>query len=230
MKRSWEDVTLFFTFNKEGRETLTIEYENERLDEINELFASGRPAKVDFVGIVTRQSRDGWRIANILVIVSEQTKLPDQPINLDAAVWVFGTTNGNGVVLADRIELLPIGAPLPEVQGEQLEIKTEQLSATPQPNNGNSGTGSVTEMPETDATTTPVPSPTPMIEIITISPDNDNVNSNNNNDGSIISNDNGNENSGSNSNDNNNTGTDDHGGNGNGDNDSSDGNTNGNGG
>ena len=86
VKRSWEDVTLFFAFDAEEHESLEIEFENERLAEIKDLFTSGRSAKVDFAGIVTRQNGDGWRVANILVIVSEQTNLLDQPIDIGAAV------------------------------------------------------------------------------------------------------------------------------------------------
>jgi len=166
VKRSWEDVALFLTFDAEAREALEIEFENERLTEIADLFASGRPAKVDFSGIVTRQNDDGWRIANILVIVSDQTDFPDQSVDIGAAVRVTGMTNGNDVVYAEQIELVPVGSPLPEVEVEEApdEIEVEEPQATPQPDNEDSAPASVTETPEIEITTTPSPVSTPKIE------------------------------------------------------------------
>jgi len=164
VKRSWEDVTVFFAFNSEARATLELEYENERLDELDDLFASGRIAKVDFVGSVTRQSGDGWRISNILVIVSEQTALPDQPVEVGAVVHVTGTTNGDGIVLAERIELLPPGTVVPEVQDDPFEIEAEKTPVAPTPDNGDSTPGIATEPPEVEITITPSPVATPKIE------------------------------------------------------------------
>ena len=164
MKRSWEDVTLFFTLDVEVREALEIEFENERLAEITDLFTSGRSAKVDFAGIVTRQNGDGWRVANILVIVSEQTELPAQQVDVGAAVRVTGTTNGNGVVYAEKIELLPAGAPLPEVEDDESVIEAEEAQVTPQPGNQNLTPAASAEAPEVKVTTTPSPTATPKIE------------------------------------------------------------------
>ena len=164
VKRSWEDVTIFFTFDENVRNLLQVEYENERLEEISGLFASGRPAKVDFAGIVTRQNKDEWMVANIVVNVSPQTDLPDEHVQTGRALRVTGTTKGDGIVLAERIELLPPGAALPEVADEQPEVEAEEPQATPQPNNGGPGSGSSTETPEIEVTTTPSPVATPRIE------------------------------------------------------------------
>jgi len=164
VKRSWEDVTLFFTFNADARETLEIEYENERLDEIHELFASGRPAEVDFAGIVSSQNGDGWRIAGILVIVSPQTELPNQILTVGMPVRVRGVTDGNGIVLAERIDALPAGAPLPEVKDADPEIEVEEVQATPQLENEHSAPQSSAEAPELEVTLTPSPVSTPKIE------------------------------------------------------------------
>jgi hypothetical protein len=120
---------------------------------------------VDFAGIVTRQNGDGWRVANILVIVTEQTTLPNQPVAMGAAVRVTGTTKGDGIVLAERIELLPADAIVPEVEDDQPEIEAEQSSVTPQPDYGNSNSGVATEAPELEVTTvTSSPISTPKIE------------------------------------------------------------------
>jgi uncharacterized membrane protein YgcG len=164
VKRSWEDVSLFFTFNTKAHAAMEVEYENERLDEIHKLFASGRPAKVDFVGLVTRQNGDGWRIANIVVKVLPQTTLPNQTLTVGMAVHVIGTTDGNGIVIAERIDVLSVNAPLPEVTDDQPASETEQPQATSQPENGNPTQESGTGAPEIEATITPQPVTTPQIE------------------------------------------------------------------
>jgi hypothetical protein len=234
VKRSWEDVTLFFAFDAEEHETLEIEFENERLEEINDLFTSGRSAKVDFAGIVTRQNGDGWRVANILVIVSGQTDIPEQPVDVGAAVRVTGITKGDGIVLAEQIELLPAGVPLPEVEDDQPEIEAEEPEVTPQPDHGTSNSGVATETPELEGV--PVIGARAKvegyyrpdgvfvaikIEIINNSSRNDDLNSNNNNDGNTNTNDDGADNDNTNSDDNDDDSNDDN------DNDNDDNNNNG---
>jgi hypothetical protein len=169
VKRSWEDFTLTFTFSSGERELLEVEHENERLEELHELFASGRTAQVEFAGIITRENGDGWWISNILVIVPDQVVLPGQPIQVGTAVRVFGTTSGNGIVLAERIEVLPAGAPLPEMEEEdgELEVEVEESEATVQPEVENSDSGSENEAPEIEATEIPSATATPEMESIT---------------------------------------------------------------
>ena len=167
VKRSWENVVLFFTFNMQARNALEVEYENERLNELQEIFASGRSAKVEFSGIVQRENGNGWWIDKVLVIVSSQTALPSQSIQIGMAVRVEGETRGNGVVLAGKIEALPAGAALPEaeVDHEQPAVETEEHSATPTPVATGSASESESETPDVRVITdTPVPASTPKIE------------------------------------------------------------------
>lgn len=144
VKRGWEDVRLFFTFDTQTRNALISKQENERLDELDKLFASGRSAKVDFTGVVTNQNGDGWRVSGVLVIVSAETNLPSQTVEAGAAVRVQGSTRGNGVVLADSIELLPSGSPLPNAEDNPFTIEEKtpsavihESTATPSPRSGN---------------------------------------------------------------------------------------------
>ena len=108
------------------RDALEIEHENERLQELQELFAEGRSAKVDFAGSVTSQNGTNWVVSTVPVIISSQTEIRDQGqgIGVGSAVRVKGQTLDNNVVLAERIELLPAGAKLPEVPDEP-EIEQE---------------------------------------------------------------------------------------------------------
>lgn len=125
VKRTWESLSLFLAFNPERREALEFEYENERLRELSELLASGRSAKVDFAGYVTRQSGTEWRVSGITVFTSSDTRLPDQPVAVGDAVRVRGQVRAGGVA-AERIELLPSGSRLPEVDDKGLEIEEEK--------------------------------------------------------------------------------------------------------
>jgi hypothetical protein len=114
VKRTWEDVLLLFTFNLQQRDALEVEHENERLQELHELFAEGRDEDVDFSGLVTSQNGNEWLITGIPVVISAQTELQGQGIVIGSPVHVEGHTQGDGVVFADKIELLPPGAKLPD--------------------------------------------------------------------------------------------------------------------
>ena len=154
VKRTWEDVLLLFTFNLQQREALEIEHENKRLDELNELFAEGRSEKVDFAGLVTLQNGDQWLVAGVPVVISAQTEMPDQPVAIGNAVRVTGVTGGDGIVLAERVKLLPPGAKLPDVDDKR-ENEEESNEGPNQQNEDNSGTGSEGESPQGEETKTP---------------------------------------------------------------------------
>ena len=159
VKRTWERLSLWLTFDAAVREELEFEHENERLEELNELLALGRSAKVDFAGYVTRQSADEWRVSGITVFISSDTRLPDGQILTGAAVRVRGQTV-NGGVAAKRIELLPSGVKLPEVEDEDdPEIEEEGHEAEKPQNGGDSGetSGSESSAPSRTITSTPEP-------------------------------------------------------------------------
>ena len=143
VKRTWEDVLLLFTFNTQSREALEVEHENERLHELNELFAQGRSVRVDFSGLVTRQNANLWLVSGIPVAVSSQTNLPTQPIVVGSAIHVVGVTQNDGAVLAQQIELLPAGVPLPEVNDDDsFELEQDHSGDSSQSVEDNSGEGS----------------------------------------------------------------------------------------
>jgi hypothetical protein len=81
---------------------------------------------------------------------------------------VRGTTGGDMVVQAERIELLPPGAALPEVEDtphpEIEPERTSQPSATSELENGNSGPGSGNETPEIEGTESAPPTSKPKTE------------------------------------------------------------------
>lgn len=150
IKRTWEDVKLLFTFDSQKRASLEVEYENERLDELRELIAKGRSEEVKFTGLITRQNGDQWLVSGFPVVISPQTNLPKEPVAIGSAVRVIGLTQGNDTVIAGSVELLPPGAILSDVEGENHE-------GSNQPGGEDSGTGSEGETPQVEATNPPEP-------------------------------------------------------------------------
>ena len=107
VKRTWENVLVFFTTDSQKRELLEFEQDNERLDELNELFEQGRSAPVDFVGVVASQSANQWLISGINVLISPQTRLSQESIIVGAEVHVTGHAQ-TGFVQADFIKLISL--------------------------------------------------------------------------------------------------------------------------
>ena len=152
VKRTWEDVLLLFTFNGQQRAALEVEHENERLHELSELFAEGRSAEVDFAGTVTSQNGNEWLINGVGVVTSEQTEIRDQGIGVGSAVRVRGWTQGNGTVLAERLELLSSGDQLPDIEYEHKPEEKNNNEGSNQQSEDNSGPGSGDETPEVKET------------------------------------------------------------------------------
>ncbi len=118
VKRSWENLQLWFTFNTALRDALEVKHENERIEELRELITNGRAAEVTFSGLVTRQTATGWLVAGFPVVISPQTDLPAQTVQVSSAVRVKGSTQPDGSVLAKSIEVLPPGSSLPDIEDE----------------------------------------------------------------------------------------------------------------
>ncbi len=152
VKRTWEDVRLWLAPEVE-RETLEHEYENERLEEVNELFEHGRAADVAFAGVVTEQNGDRWVVAGIPVVVTAQTELSDL-VTVGMTVVVSGQTRSEGVVLAQQIALLPAGTALPLLESNE--------DGDPGPEKGESpGMTELPETPESSSAVTETETPEP---------------------------------------------------------------------
>ena len=152
VKRTWEDMLVLFTFNVQQRDALEVEHENERLHELQNLFAEKRSAGVEFAGLVTSQTGTEWLVSGIPVTISPKTEIQDQGIVVGSAVQVKGQTQGDGAVFAEKIELLPPGAKLPDIGDEQENGNHEGPNQQIEDNSGKELEG---EAPKIEATATP---------------------------------------------------------------------------
>jgi hypothetical protein len=121
VKRSWEDLRLFFIFSPGKREGLESEFEQERLDEISALLSEGRKETIAFAGLVTAQSSQEWQVSGITVMLTSSSHLPADTVSLGAPVMVIGHTNAQGFVEVDTLETLGPGASLPPLEPSQME-------------------------------------------------------------------------------------------------------------
>jgi hypothetical protein len=155
VKRTWEDVLLLFTFNSQQREALEVEHENERHHELRELFAEGRSEDVEFSGLVMSQNGNEWVVSpGITVHISVGTELRDGPIAVGSAVRVEGKTQGNDVVFAEEVRLLPPGANLPDLDDDHDDEDKDHEGENEQKED-NSGKGSGDDEPKVEETDEP---------------------------------------------------------------------------
>lgn len=116
VKRTWEDVRLLFVFSPQAHDVLTSQYEQERLNEIDELLMKGRPASIVFSGLVTSQQNGQWQVSGIPVSVTGSTRLTTGAVSSGVPVTVVGVTRSDGVVEAMEIQLLQPGVSLPPLE------------------------------------------------------------------------------------------------------------------
>ena len=160
VKRTWEDLRLFFTFNPDRKEFLESEFESERLEEVGELLAEGRHETIQFAGVFMRVNGVTY-VSGVPVLIPADLQAPAN----GAAVIMTGRTNAQGFVEIESIELLPAGAVVPV--GEPVEVENESGSSSEDGVNSNSGSnsedgagsGSGNEAQGSDASATPEPAP-----------------------------------------------------------------------
>jgi hypothetical protein len=129
VKRTWEGLRLFFVVNPGDRDILESKYEQERLDEIDELLTKGRSAPISFFGLVTKQQNGQWLISGIPVSITASTRLPADAISDGAPVLVIGLTLENGVVEAQEIQLLQPGVRLPPFEPSEEDDRHNSVPA-----------------------------------------------------------------------------------------------------
>jgi uncharacterized membrane protein YgcG len=128
VKRSWEDLRLFFIFSPEAREGLQSDFEQERLDEISVLLSNGRNETIAFAGLVTMQNEIEWKVSGISVMITSSSRLPADPVAVGAPVMVIGHTNADGFVEVDTLEPLGPGSSLPPLEPSQIGSSDKEIA------------------------------------------------------------------------------------------------------
>ena len=118
VKRGWEGVRLFFIFDREARELLANEFENERLHEVNELLSEGRHETIQVAGVFMQVNGKTY-ISGLQVVLPANVQMPEN----GAAVVVTGRTNAQGFIEVTSLELLPAGSVVPA--GAPIEVESE---------------------------------------------------------------------------------------------------------
>jgi hypothetical protein len=121
VKRTWEDLQLFFILNQNTRDAVKSQFEVERLHEVNELLAEGRHEVIQFAGVFMQVNGTNY-VSGVTVLVPANLQMPEN----GAAVVITGRTNAQGFVELESIELLPDGAFVPV--GQPVEVETESES------------------------------------------------------------------------------------------------------
>jgi len=105
-------VRLFLVFNPNERMQLEQEFEQERFQEIEELYTAKRVAKVNFQGQLQTRSNGDWVVGGLDVSVNGNAT-PQAGIVSGVTVQVIGETD-NGVIKAEQIILIITPTVIPE--------------------------------------------------------------------------------------------------------------------
>ena len=124
-----EQMQLTYSANPETAAAMIERFHRERIEEVAALLALNRHEQVSFSGTVEELSADRWLVEGIPVAILPTTEVPDG-ITTGFLVQITGTT-GDGVVTAERVEVVRSHLPEPE---QNDPAPPEQLpTATPAP-------------------------------------------------------------------------------------------------
>ena len=210
VKRSWEDVRLFFVFDENSKEQLSEEFDHERVQEIEELYSEKRIAAVDFHGVVGSMTNDVWVIGGLNIVIDHETQLSSSILS-GSTVRVTGETD-DGVIKAGQILLVAAPGMIPTAVFDATLQPTvgSEASETPESTEVNDGENEG-QSDEKPVISTPTHKPENQPEVIPTKPrkpsgdkpKDDNTNQNNNDSNDNSDNHNSNDNSDNhNSNDN----------------------------
>jgi hypothetical protein len=103
VKRSMETTQLNLVANPGQKQALQQQFSQRRVEETKSLITIKRVILVDFDGMVSDQTQDGWVVSGIPVVVNAQTQVIGQII-IGQETEVSGMTQSNGWVLASRMK------------------------------------------------------------------------------------------------------------------------------
>lgn len=121
VKRGWESVRLFFIFDREARDLLANEFENERLHEIDELLAEGRHETIQFAGVFMQVNGVTY-VSGLQVIFPPSMQMPEN----GTSMIVSGRTNAQGFIEISGIDMLPSGSVVPVGKPIEMEVEDKE--------------------------------------------------------------------------------------------------------
>ncbi|HEY4689726.1 MAG TPA: DUF5666 domain-containing protein [Anaerolineae bacterium] len=159
VKRIVENVRLSITPDDAARATLSAQFAQERIDEIDALLAAGREAEVEFGGIIQSIQASAWLVANVPVDIDDNTRIEGSP-QVGLRAQVHGRTQDGmltaiSIVVEPGEEPAPAPSPTPEPQATPRPTPTPRATETPEP------TRTPTPTRTFAPTLTPTASPTP---------------------------------------------------------------------
>lgn len=123
VKRTWEDLRLFFTFDLDHKNFLESEFDSERLDEVGELIVEGRHETIQFAGVFTQLNGMDY-VSGVPVLIPADLQAPVS----GTAVIITGRTNAQGFVELETIDLLPDGVFVPVGQPVKVDMQSDSNS------------------------------------------------------------------------------------------------------
>lgn len=133
VKLTLENLLLKIAVSQNEREVLNDRFERERVEEVEDLFASNRSEDVKFYGQVNGIFPDQIVVSGILVVITPQTRVDGQ-LSLNVWVRVEGETTPEGRVVAEKISVEPL-------QSHE-EENTDGTGSNSTPGSDDSGKGS----------------------------------------------------------------------------------------
>lgn len=133
VKRSWEDVRLFFVFDHATRTQLETEFDNERVKEIQELYTENRTVLVNFHGVAGTGPAGGLVVGGLNITVGPETVLTEDIVP-GSLVEVSGETE-DGLVKAKTIKVIatPSNTPIPGLSPNPTLPSSPDELHTPEP-------------------------------------------------------------------------------------------------
>lgn len=103
VKRGWEGIQLLLVINENNKQNLEKAFDEERIDEIQELYDQNRFEQVRFSGILEKIDGEYWTISGLIVKVEDE-KLGGRTFNIGDFVEIVGETD-DGIIEVEQIVL-----------------------------------------------------------------------------------------------------------------------------
>lgn len=149
VKRSWENARLTLTADDASREALRSEFAKRRREEVRAVQKLGRPAVVDFSGVIESLEADVWQIDGLDVAITDETQV-NGVANVGQQATVRAQVENDGFLYALNV-VVESPEPLPSTIGPPA---TAQPTMTPQPVDN-------TQVTRDQAEPSPTPTPEP---------------------------------------------------------------------